>query len=320
MKATGGHLPEEDLMPTMQKPSNTETKKAIRRYWDAHPISTDSVPHEPGTRESFEAIYAKWKETIDDRRMQFLADCRGKEVLEVGCGIGKDARFLTENGIDYTGLDYSFRTLQLAQKHLEFAGLRKRFVNGDATSLPFGDNRFGLVMSIGVLHHVPGTAEACREAMRVARPGGSVRIMFYNRHSYHYALVNYVVRPLIWLMLALPPLRALLRAGPEKLRQMFAVCKEDGFSRERVLAISADTSFAGQDNFIPHSGFYTEKEMRRLFDGMEEFRFFRGDLKYFPLTFLRKFAEARWGFFLTMTARKPDQEKAKSSETTDKHR
>ncbi len=292
-------------MAAAPKPSNTEGQPAVRGYWDAHPISTDSVPYEAGTRESFEAIYAKWKETIDDKRMQFLADCRGKDVLEVGCGIGKDARFLTENGIAYAGLDYSFRTVQLAQKHFEYAGLKKRFLNGDARSLPFGDNRFGLVMSIGVLHHIPGTAEACKEVVRVVRPGGSVRIMLYNRHSYHYALVKNVVRPLIWLMLAIPPLRILLRVAPEKLRQMFAVCQEHGFSTERALAISADTSSAGDDNFVRHTTFHTEKEMRSLFEGMEDFRFFRSNLKYFVLPFLRGPAESRWGLFLTMTARKP---------------
>lgn len=296
-------------MPLRQTLNKSDEKKAIPRYWDAHPISTDSVPYETGTPESFEAIYAKWKATMDDRRIQFLADCRGKEVLEVGCGIGKDARFLTENGIEYVGLDYSFRSVQLAHKHFDFAGLKKRFVNGDARSLPFSDNRFDLVMSIGVLHHIPGTAEACREVMRVVRPGGIVRIMLYNRHSYHYTLVNYVVRPLLWLLLKFPPLQVLLRAGPQKLRQMFAVCREHGFSKERVLAISADTSFAGEGNFVPHTTFHTEKEMRALFAGMRDFRFFRSNLKYFVLPFLRGPAEGRWGLFLTMTARKPGEEK-----------
>ncbi len=293
-------------MTARHEPNSADSKAAIPRYWDAHPISTDSVEFEAGTGESFEAIYAKWKTTIDERRLQFLAECRGKEVLEIGCGIGKDARFLTENGIQYAGLDYSFRTVQLAQKHFDFAGLKKRFVNGDARSLPFSDNRFDLVMSIGVLHHIPGTAEACREVMRVVRPGGIVRIMLYNRHSYHYTLVNYAVRPLLWLLLAISPLRVLLRAGPEKLRHMFAVCKENGFSRERVLAISADTSFAGQDNFVQHTTFHTEKEMRQLFVGLEDFRFFRSNLKYFLLPFLRGLVEQRWGLFLTMTAKKPE--------------
>lgn len=296
-------------MPNQHNPHRADSKEVIPRYWDAHPISTDSVPYETGTPQSFEAIYAMWKATVDDRRMEFLADCQGKQVLEVGCGIGKDARFLTENGIEYAGLDYSFRSVQLAHQHLDSAGLKKRFVNGDARSLPFSDNRFDLVMSIGVLHHIPGTAEACREVMRVVRPNGSVRVMLYNRHSYHYALVNYVVRPLIWLLLKFPPLRILLRAGPEKLRQMFAVCREHGMSKERVLAISADTSFAGEGNFVPHTTFHTEKEMRALFAGMKDFRFFRSNLKYFALPFLRGPAENRWGLFLTMTARKPGEEK-----------
>jgi len=280
-------------------------KQDLRRYWDAHPISTDSVPYVVGSRESFEAIYEKWKQTIDQMRLEFLESCRGRAVLEVGCGIGKDARFLTENGIDYTGLDYSFRTLGLAQKHFDYAGLRKRFVNGDAVSLPFADNTFGLAMSIGVIHHIVGTPEACREMVRVTAPGGIVRVMFYNRESYHYALVNWVVRPLIWLMLRIPPLEIFLNRAPGKYRHLHAISKQHGLSRELLLATSADTSFAGRDNFIPRSGFWSEREMRELFAGLEDFQFVRRDLKYFPLPFLRGWVERRWGFFLTMTGRKP---------------
>lgn len=282
-----------------------EEKKALRRYWDAHPISTDSVPYAPGTRESFEAIYKKWRENMNQLRLDLLASCRGRKVLEVGCGIGKDARFLTENGIDYTGIDYSFRTLRLAMQHFGYAGLARRFTNADATRLPFADDTFGLVMSIGVIHHIVGTSEAAGELVRVAAPGGIVRVMFYNRHSYHYALVNWVVRPLIWLMLWVRPLEAVLPLLPAKFRHLYEICKQDGFSRERILATSADTSFAGQDNFIPRSGFWTEAEMRLLFAGLGEFTFVRRNLKYFPLPFVRDWTERRWGFFLTMTARKP---------------
>jgi len=285
--------------------SQQREKRELRNYWDSHPISTDSVPYEVGTRESFEAIYDKWKQTIDQMRLDFLDSCRGRKVLEVGCGIGKDARFLTEHGVDYVGLDYSFRTLGLAHKHFDFAGLRKRFVNGDAIALPFADNTFAQAISIGVIHHIVGTPEACRELMRVTAPGGIVRVMFYNRESYHYALVNWVVRPLIWLMLHVPLLEVFLRWAPEKYKHLYAISKQQGLSRELLLATSADTSFAGRDNFIPRSGFWSEAEMRELFAGMEDFEFIRRDLKYFPLPVFRGWVEQRWGFFLTMTARKP---------------
>ena len=285
-------------------PDQVEQKKALSRYWDAHPIATDSVPYEAGTRESFEAIYAKYQSETDQMRLAFLENCKGKKVLEVGCGIGMDSRFLTENGIEHYGLDYSFRSLQLAQRHFDLNSLRKRFINADAVALPFANNEFGLVMSIGVIHHIVGTPEACRELVRVCKPGGTVRVMFYNRNSYHYALVNFIVRPLIWLMLRLRFLEAVLAIAPEKFKHMYYISKRHGLSKQRLLDISADTSFAGENNFIPKSGFWTEEEMLELFSGLEDFKFFRNDLRYFPLPFLRRFIEKRWGFFLTMIAKK----------------
>ena len=149
--------------------------------------------------------------------------------------------------------------------------------------------------------------------MRVTAPGGIVRVMFYNRESYHYALVNWVVRPLIWLMLRVRLLEVFLRWAPEKYKHLCAIAKQHGLSRELLLATSADTSFAGCDNFIPRSGFWSEREMRELFSGLENFQFIRRDLKYFPLPFFRNWVERRWGFFLTMTARKPVAALAKDS-------
>ncbi len=77
---------------------------------------------------------------------------------------------------------------------------------------------------------------------------------------------------------------------------MYAVSKHDGFSDDTILAISGDTSFPGQGNFIPRSGFWTEAEMRQLFCGLEGFQLFWQDLKYFPLPFHRSWGELRWGF------------------------
>lgn len=284
-----------------------EQRRASSRYWNAHPIATDRAGREPGTLESFEAIYALWRSTWDAEREWFMQACRGQRILEVGCGIAIDGRVIVQHGGDYHGLDHSLRSLLLAQRNFEYAQLShaRRFVNADATRLPFPSEHFDLAMSIGVLMCVPSIADACRELMRVVRPGGSVRVMLYCRRSWHYVLVKYVVAPLIWLMLHLRPLEVLLRIAPDKYRHLYAVSRETGFDTHRILAASADTSFAGTDNSIPVSGFFTEREIRDLFPGLEEYRFFKKDLKYFPLPFLRRWIEPRWGFFLTMTARKP---------------
>src|SRR5262249_12202271 len=109
------------------------------RYWNAHPIAVDSVDFTPGSRESFEAIYARWRETIDEHRERFLESCRGRRVLEVGCGTARDGRFLIENGIDYRAVDASRRSLALAREHFSQQGLPARFTNAHATALPFAD-------------------------------------------------------------------------------------------------------------------------------------------------------------------------------------
>lgn len=281
-------------------------RSEVKSYWNAHPIATDSVPFEKGTRESFEAIRARWMAGMNERRRAFLARCQGQRVLEVGCGIAMDGRWLAENGVDYQAVDLSRQSLALAAKHFELAGLRPRFANADATRLPFGDGRFGVVFSTGVLHHVPDTEAACRELVRVTAPGGTLRVMLYNRASYHYVLVGYFVVPLVWLLLHLPFGGRLAARLPAKLRHTFEICRRHGFDRRRVLDVSTDTSTAGESDFNPHSGFYTEAEMRRIFRDLGDFEFTRSDLKYFPLPFLRQPVEARWGFFLRMTARKPE--------------
>ncbi|GAF88071.1 unnamed protein product, partial [marine sediment metagenome] len=53
----------------------------------------------------------------------------------------------------------------------------------DAENLPFPDNTFDLVYSWGVIHHSPDTIRAFEEILRVARPGGKIKIMIYNRKS-----------------------------------------------------------------------------------------------------------------------------------------
>ena len=281
-----------------------DLRKAVRRYWDAHPIGTDDAPYERGSPEQIETIYSLWKQHDTLIRQKFLESCRGRRVLEVGCGIAKDGRFLSENGIDYQGVDLSLESLKLAKEHFRRNDLPICFVNADATQLPYSDDSFDFVFSIGVLHHVPDTLSACREVARVLRPGGILRIMIYNRRSYHYFLVCYVVRPLILLFLRLQFLRRLVLLGPKKLQDMYEISRVHGFSKQRLLSISTDTSEAGDDNFNPYSSFYTERELRDMFNGFEDLNFWKMDLRYFPLPWFRKFFESRCGFYITMTARK----------------
>ena len=279
-----------------------ETRRETRRYWDAHPIAVDTSAHERGTRASFDELYARLCAGMDENSRRFLAQCQGKRVLEMGCGIGLHGRFLASNGVDYTGVDYSQKSLELAREHFTQNGLRARFVNADGTALPFADGGFDLVFSDGVVHHIPDMAGACRELVRVVRPGGDVRVMVYSRDSYHYALVRFVICPLLWWLVRVPPLGALARFLPAKARRLYEITRDHGYDPKRVLDASTDTSFTGEGNWNPLSYFLTPRELSALFPQLEAKAFRRKELRGFPPLPGRRQVERRFGWVSTVGA------------------
>src|SRR4029079_4077433 len=71
------------------------------------------------------------------------------------------------------GLDLSLAMMAVL---VNKAGGRPPFplVNGDATALPFGDDRFDAALFRWVLHLIPNWRDAVAELVRVVRPGGLV--------------------------------------------------------------------------------------------------------------------------------------------------
>jgi SAM-dependent methyltransferase len=57
-------------------------------------------------------------------------------------------------------------------------------VQADLRSLPFGEQTFDLVYSLGVLHHLDDTLGVLRGLVQRVRPGGRVRIyLYWKRHG-----------------------------------------------------------------------------------------------------------------------------------------
>ena len=58
--------------------------------------------------------------------------------------------------------------------------------------MPYQDNFFDLVYSWGVIHHSPNTIKCLEEIIRITKPGGSIKIMIYNRNSL-FAFYRYIL-------------------------------------------------------------------------------------------------------------------------------
>lgn len=100
-------------------------------------------------------------------------DLSGKEVLEVSCGHGGGASWLTRtlHPAHYTGLDLNPKGIAFCrQRHGNVKNLT--FTQGDAENLPFPDASFDIVINVEASHCYPVLPRFLKEVARVLRPGG----------------------------------------------------------------------------------------------------------------------------------------------------
>ncbi len=97
---------------------------------------------------------------------------RGKNVLEVSCGHGGGASYLTRTlrPATCTGLDLNSAGIRFCKQHHRVEGLN--FVQGDAENLPFGKEAFDVVLNVEASHCYPDFPRFLAEVARVLRPGG----------------------------------------------------------------------------------------------------------------------------------------------------
>lgn len=97
---------------------------------------------------------------------------RGKEVLEVSCGHGGGASYITRqfHPQRYTALDLNPAGIQFCQQRHRIEQLV--FVRGDAENLPFAPESFDAVVNVEASHCYPEFPRFLAEVARVLRPGG----------------------------------------------------------------------------------------------------------------------------------------------------
>lgn len=148
------------------------------RFWKAAWFA-----HEPGA-EPFSRL-------IDYSRLA------GKNVLEIGCGVGALSAELAKHGAQLSAIDLTETGVKLSRKRFELNGLTADIRQMDAEALDFPDNRFDFAWSWGVIHHSANTERIIEEIHRVLKPGGEVRLMVYHRKSIVFLIGHLLIRGIL---------------------------------------------------------------------------------------------------------------------------
>ena len=115
-------------------------------------------------------------------RHRVAGEARG-DILEIGIGSGRNLHVYPADATVH-GIDPSAAALALAEARGRDLGRAPVLAIGDAGRLPYPDASFDAIVATFVLCSVDDVDATLREARRVLRPGGTVRLLEHAR-SHH---------------------------------------------------------------------------------------------------------------------------------------
>lgn len=177
-------------------------------------------------------LYAKWGKFHHREKILSCYEWKGNEqVLDVGTGLGllmigaaKKLRKGSAFGIDiFNASDLSNNNRQQLMTNADIEQVTEKihFLEQDIRKTNFDSNFFDVILSNLCLHNISGKAgrrEACREIVRVLKPGGKAIVSdFLNTRTYqrHFREMGLVVNrkgPYFWGII--PPLFIVIAEKP----------------------------------------------------------------------------------------------------------
>lgn len=206
---------------------------------DARRLKTVISGRQTKSREFFESAAGQWDKLREElfgraSHLQALPGLLDPQwtVGDLGCGTGHAASALAPFVHRVLAVDRSGEMLQAARRRLrEYSNVEVR--RGELESLPIGDAELDAATLLLVLHHLPGPAEALREAARVLKPGGRILIcdmLPHERDEYRRQMGH------IW-----------LGFGDDQIRGLLA---DAGFSGVKIVPLAGNTAAKGPALFV----------------------------------------------------------------------
>jgi ubiquinone/menaquinone biosynthesis C-methylase UbiE len=119
-----------------------------------------------------------WKDII------FLADYvkDGNKLVDFGCGNGRLFELFKDKKIEYFGIDFSEKLIEIArEKYRNYSNIE--FLVGNVLKTEFKKNSFDTVYSIALLHQIPSKKfrlQVLKEAKRILKSTGFLILTIWN--------------------------------------------------------------------------------------------------------------------------------------------
>jgi ubiquinone/menaquinone biosynthesis C-methylase UbiE len=245
----------------------------VKGFWNANPCQS-ALSRKAERRCYFEEISQKrfqgreWHVPIIAKFESF----RGKDVLEIGCGVGTDGIEFARNGANYVGIDLTPNSVELTRERFKVFGVPGQFEVANAEEgLPIPDASVDHVYSFGVIHHSPAPKKIVGEIYRVLRKGGTFTVMLYNRSSINYHVEIMFLRRLFkWCLL--PKFMPRLIAAATGFDRWKLEGHRNRLLRSKKLTKEEWISMNTDGPFCPLARVYNHEEAAALFGAFENVR------------------------------------------------
>jgi len=107
---------------------------------------------------------------------------KNRTVLDIACGEGYGASFLSKVAAKVMAVDVDAATIEKAEEKYKADNLD--FISGSILQIPFPDRSFDMITCFETLEHVAEHEEAMTELKRVLKPGGILMISTPDRTNY----------------------------------------------------------------------------------------------------------------------------------------
>ena len=157
----------------MSSPTNAKTYlEILREKWKMIPFTADDRAHTTDLAELDDSqLLQQWEKarhaTVEGARLNDIRGwyqlvyrdwCRGRKILDIGCGLGIDSIHFAENGASVTFVDIVASNIELVRRICRLKGIEQTcsfLVMKDVADLAKLDLDYDAVMGFGSLMHAP---------------------------------------------------------------------------------------------------------------------------------------------------------------------